>query len=83
MSRRRQETKKENIADNFLTILGICAFLVVSPMILMVYLWQYFYVGTWLLAVSAFCIEVIIKVKTWINVGLSIIYTQPSNGLSV
>lgn len=41
---------------------GICAFLVITPMILMIYLWQYFYVGTWLLAVSAFCIEVIIKV---------------------
>jgi hypothetical protein len=35
---------------------------VVTPLILMVYLWQFFSVGTWLLAVSAFCIEVIIKV---------------------
>jgi hypothetical protein len=41
---------------------GICVFLVVTPLILMVYLWQFFSVGTWLLAVSAFCIEVIIKV---------------------
>jgi hypothetical protein len=83
MSWRSHETKRENIADKFLTIPGICAFLVVSPMILMVYLWQYFYVGTWLLAVSAFCIEVIIKVKTWRNFGLSIIYTRPSSGFSV
>ena len=42
--------------------LSICAFLVAAPVALMAYLWGAFSVGTWLLAVSAFCIEVIVKV---------------------
>ena len=42
--------------------LSICAFLVAAPVALMAYLWGAFSVGTWLLAVSAFCVEVIVKV---------------------
>ena len=55
-------------------ISGICAFLVITPLFLMVYLWQYFSVGTWLLAVSAFCIEVIIKVGVTIAVYALFLY---------
>jgi len=40
----------------------ICVFLVVSPAALLYFLWQSFTVGTWLLAVTAFCIEVVVKV---------------------
>ncbi len=40
----------------------------------MIYLWQYFSVGTWLLAVSAFCIEVIIKVGVTIAVYALFLY---------
>ena len=42
--------------------LGICAFLLVAPSVLIFSLWQHFTLGTWILAVSAFCVEVIVKV---------------------
>ena len=42
--------------------LAICLFLVVAPAVLIATLWQHFYVSTWVLAVSAFCVEVIVKV---------------------
>jgi len=42
--------------------LSICLFLAVSPVILLCLLWQNFNMGTWLLAVTAFCIEVVVKV---------------------
>lgn len=54
--------------------LGICVFLVLAPMVLMVSLWQYFSVGTWLLAVSAFCIEVVIKVAVTVSVYALFLY---------
>ena len=45
-----------------LRALSICAFLICAPVILMAVLWKLFPVGTWLLAVSAFCVEVVVKV---------------------
>ncbi|XP_063389411.1 protein TRC8 homolog [Cydia fagiglandana] len=42
--------------------LGVCAFLIIFPISLLVYLWSQHSVSTWLLAVSAFSIEVIVKV---------------------
>lgn len=42
--------------------LGVCAFLIVFPISLLVYLWSQHTISTWLLAVSAFSIEVIVKV---------------------
>lgn len=42
--------------------LSVCAFLVTVPMILLYYLWSYNNVSTWLLAVTAFSIEVVVKV---------------------
>ena len=56
--------------------LFICAFLVFAPIMLMLYLWQTFAVGTWLLAVSAFCIEVIVKVVVTVSVYLLFLYDQ-------
>ncbi|XP_026745876.1 protein TRC8 homolog isoform X2 [Trichoplusia ni] len=42
--------------------LGVCAFLIMFPISLLVYLWSQHTISTWLLAVSAFSIEVIVKV---------------------
>lgn len=42
--------------------LGVCAFLVLFPLGLLTYLWSNHTLSTWLLAVSAFSVEVIIKV---------------------
>ncbi|XP_026754131.1 protein TRC8 homolog [Galleria mellonella] len=42
--------------------LGVCAFLIIFPISLLVYLWSQHNISTWLLAVSAFSIEVIVKV---------------------
>ena len=42
--------------------LGVCAFLVLFPILLLYYLWSHHNASTWLLAVSAFSIEVIVKV---------------------
>ncbi len=41
----------------------VCAFLVAAPVSLMIYVWKSFYVGTWMLAVTAFCIVVVVKVS--------------------
>ena len=59
-----------------LRALAICAFLVVAPVALMTYLWGAFSVGTWLLAVSAFCVEVIVKVTVTVCVYLLFLYDQ-------
>ena len=48
--------------------LSICLFLIVASMSLMIILWKWFTVGTWLLAVSAFCIEVVVKVLVTVSV---------------
>lgn len=45
-----------------LRALGVCAFLILFPTSLLVYLWSQHSISTWLLAVSAFSIEVIVKV---------------------
>lgn len=42
--------------------LCVCAFLVIFPVLLLFYLWSNHVISTWLLAVSAFSIEVIVKV---------------------
>lgn len=42
--------------------LAVCSFLILFPMSLLVYLWSHHATSTWLLAVSAFSIEVIVKV---------------------
>ncbi|XP_077283951.1 TRC8 ring finger protein [Arctopsyche grandis] len=42
--------------------LCVCAFLVTFPVVLLCYLWSNHTISTWLLAVSAFSIEVIVKV---------------------
>lgn len=45
-----------------LRALLVCAFLVLFPIILLAYLWSNHDASTWLLAVSAFSVEVIVKV---------------------
>lgn len=42
--------------------LAVCSFLVLFPILLLCYLWSHHTISTWLLAVSAFSIEVIVKV---------------------
>lgn len=59
-----------------LRALLICVFLVLAPIFLMTYLWTSFSVGTWLLAVSAFCIEVIVKVSVTVCVYMLFLYDQ-------
>ena len=48
--------------------LSICLFLVLAPSILVYTLWLNFKAGTWLLAVTAFCIEVVVKVFVTITI---------------
>lgn len=45
-----------------LRALGVCAFLILFPVSLLIFLWSHFTVSTWLLAVSVFSVEVIVKV---------------------
>ncbi|XP_011250761.1 protein TRC8 homolog [Camponotus floridanus] len=45
-----------------LRALAVCAFLIFFPISLLIFLWSHFTVSTWLLAVSVFSIEVIVKV---------------------
>lgn len=59
---------RSGILSNHLRPLGMCLVLVVFPSWLMVYLWQHHEVSTWLLAVSAFCVEIIIKVLITLTV---------------
>lgn len=42
--------------------LGVCLFLIVYPASLLIYLWTFHPISTWLLAVSVFSVEVIVKV---------------------
>merc|ERR1712025_362693 len=51
-----------NNKSSHIRALSICLFLILGPSSMVLLLWQYFNVGTWLLAVSAFCIEVVVKV---------------------
>jgi len=48
--------------------LTICLFLLISPSILVFTLWSNFSLGTWLLAVTAFCVEVVVKVLVTVTV---------------
>ncbi|KAF7490665.1 Protein TRC8 -like protein [Sarcoptes scabiei] len=41
----------------------VCAGLIISPYFFLIYLWNNHTLSTWLLAVSTFCIEVIVKVS--------------------
>ena len=43
-------------------VLSACAFLLVVPSTFLYYLWSVHETSTWLLAVSAFCVEIVIKV---------------------
>ena len=51
-----------------LRALSICVFLTCAPLTLMMVLWKWFPIGTWLLAVSAFCVEVVVKVLVTVAV---------------
>ncbi|XP_050593883.1 protein TRC8 homolog [Bombus affinis] len=42
--------------------LAVCVFLILFPVSLLIFLWSHYTVSTWLLAVSVFSIEVIVKV---------------------
>jgi len=53
---------RTNNKSSHIRALSICLFLILGPSSMVLLLWQYFNVGTWLLAVSAFCIEVVVKV---------------------
>lgn len=48
--------------------LSICLFLVMAPTLLVYFLWTNFALGTWLLAVTAFCVEVVVKVLVTITI---------------
>ncbi|XP_032685607.1 protein TRC8 homolog isoform X2 [Odontomachus brunneus] len=50
------------VLHRHLRALAVCAFLILFPVSLLVFLWSHFTVSTWLLAVSVFSIEVIVKV---------------------
>ncbi|XP_014600230.1 PREDICTED: protein TRC8 homolog [Polistes canadensis] len=45
-----------------LRALGVCALLIIFPVSLLAFLWSQFSVSTWLLGVSVFSVEVIVKV---------------------
>ena len=47
-----------NIKCSMFQALSICLFLVLAPTSMIFLLWHHFNMGTWLLAVTAFCIEV-------------------------
>lgn len=64
-----------------LRALSICLFLVLAPVILMAVLWKLFPVGTWLLAVSAFCVEVVVKVLVTVTIyGLFLYDSKARDG---
>ncbi|XP_046333686.1 protein TRC8 homolog [Haliotis rufescens] len=54
-------SRSTNVARH-LRALGMCVFLIVFPVWLLTFLWTHHNASTWLLAVTAFSIEVIIKV---------------------
>ena len=59
---------RSGVISNHLRPLSMCVVLVVFPAWLMTYLWSQHEVSTWLLAVSAFCVEIIIKVLITLTV---------------
>lgn len=56
------------VLSNHVRPLVMCLLLVVCPTWLLVYLWQHHHLSTWLLAVSAFCVEIVIKVIVSVTV---------------
>eukprot|EP00092_Neocalanus_flemingeri_P039584 GFUD01043105.1.p1 GENE.GFUD01043105.1~~GFUD01043105.1.p1 ORF type:complete len:702 (+),score=203.16 GFUD01043105.1:180-2285(+) len=54
--------------SSHLRALSICLFLVLAPSVLVYALWLNFKAGTWLLAVTAFCVEVVVKVFVTITI---------------
>lgn len=56
------------VISNHIRPLAMCIVLVVCPVWMLAYLWQEHELSTWLLAVSAFCIEIIIKVFVTLTV---------------
>ena len=55
-------TSSTNNKHKHIRALSVCGFLCMFPILLTFVLWSKFAVGTWLLAVTAFCIEAVIKV---------------------
>ncbi|XP_063992542.1 protein TRC8 homolog [Diachasmimorpha longicaudata] len=51
-----------------LRALAVCAFLIIFPVSLLVFLWSHFSISTWLLAVTVFSIEVIVKVLVSLSI---------------
>jgi len=53
---------RSNNRSSHIRALSICLFLILAPTSMIFILWHHFNMGTWLLAVTAFCIEVVVKV---------------------
>ncbi|XP_050435760.1 protein TRC8 homolog [Adelges cooleyi] len=54
--------------NRHLRALLVCAFLIIFPITMLTYLWSHHSISTWLLAVSSFNIEIIIKVLVSLSV---------------
>ena len=64
----KYQKQRKNVNHLSYQALSICLFLVLAPTLLVYVLWIHFKAGTWLLAVTAFCIEVVVKVFVTITV---------------
>ena len=64
----KYQKQRKNVNYLSYQALSICLFLVLAPTLLVYVLWIHFKAGTWLLAVTAFCIEVVVKVFVTITV---------------
>lgn len=51
-----------------LRALAVCTFLIFFPTTLLIFLWSHFTISTWMLAVSVFSIEVIVKVLVSLSI---------------
>ena len=60
-------SRSTNLARHF-RVLSMCAFLLTFPICLLTYLWSNYSISTWLLAVTAFSIEVMLKVMVSLTV---------------
>lgn len=54
-------SKNQNVASH-VRVLAMCLLLITFPIVLLTYLWSHYSANTWLLAVTAFGIEVMMKV---------------------
>jgi len=62
-----------NNSNKHFRTLSVCTFLFVFPCILLYVLWSRYTMGTWLLAVTVFCIEAVVKVIVTVLIyGLTI-----------